>query len=84
MGNSTLSTVSDKLNVMASIHNRKIIAVLTKGLKEKERKIKEIKQQVSSLEDKTNDLYLIIKNKEQLQQQETDLHKEIVQEILEE
>jgi hypothetical protein len=84
MGNSTLPTVSDKLNVMASIHNRKLIAILTKGIKEKDREIEELKQQVSSLEDKVNDLYLIIKNKEQLQQQETDLHKGIVQEILEE
>jgi hypothetical protein len=81
MGNSTLPTISDKLNVMASIHNRKLIAVLTKGLKEKDREIEELKQRVSSLEDKVNDLYLIIKNKEQ---QETELHKEIVQEIIEE
>jgi TolA-binding protein len=79
MGNSTLPTVSDKLNVMASIHNRKLIAILTKGLKEKDHEIEELKQQVSSLEDKVNDLYLIIKNKEQPQQQETDLHKEILQ-----
>jgi hypothetical protein len=79
MGNSTLPTVSDKLNVMASIHNRKLIAILTKGLKEKDHEIEELKQQVSSLEDKVNDLYLIIKNKEQLQQQETALHKEILQ-----
>jgi TolA-binding protein len=79
MGNSTLPTVSDKLNVMASIHNRKLIVILTKRLKEKDREIEELKQQVSSLEDKVNDLYLIIKNKEQLQQQETDLHKEILQ-----
>ena len=64
---------------MASIHNRKPIAILTKGLKEKDREIEELKQQVSSLEDKVNDLYLIIQNKEQLQQQETDLHKEILQ-----
>jgi len=28
MGNSTLPTVCDKLNIMASIHNRKIIATL--------------------------------------------------------
>jgi hypothetical protein len=84
MGNSTLPTVSDKLNVMASIHNRKLIAILTKGLKEKDLEIEELKQQASSLEDKVNDLYLIIKNKEQLQGQETDLHKDIVQEILEE
>jgi hypothetical protein len=83
MGNSTLPTVSDKLNVMASIHNRKLIAVLTKGLKEKDREIEEIKQRVSSLEDKLDDLSLIIKNREQ-QHQETELHKEIVQEIIEE
>jgi phage-related minor tail protein len=82
MGNSTLPTVSDKLNVMASIHNRKLIAVLTKWLKEKDREIEELKQRVSSLEDKLNDLYKIIKNKEQ--QQETELHKEIIQEIIEE
>ena len=84
MGNSTLPTVSDKLNVMASIHNRKLIAVLTKVLKEKDQDIEELKQRVSSLEDKLNDLYKIIKNNEQQQQQETELHKEIVQEILEE
>jgi Na+/phosphate symporter len=84
MGNSTLPTVSDKLNVMASIHNRKLIAVLTKGLKEKDREIEELKQRVSLLEDKLSDLYKIIKNKEQQLQQETELHKEIVQEIIEE
>jgi hypothetical protein len=83
MGNSTLPTVSDKLNVMASIHNRKLIAVLTKGLKEKDKEIEELKKRVSSLEDKLNDVYLIIKNREQ-QHQETELHKEILQEIIEE
>jgi hypothetical protein len=82
MGNSTLPTVSDKLNVMASIHNRKLIAVLTKGLKEKDREIEELKQKVSSLETKIVDLYLIIKNKEH--HQKTELHKEIVEEIIEE
>jgi hypothetical protein len=82
MGNSTLPTVSDKLNVMASIHNRKLLATLTKGLKEKNHEIEELKQQVSSLETKINDLYLIIKNKEQYQK--TELHKEIVEEIIEE
>jgi hypothetical protein len=83
MGNSTLPTVSDKLNVMASIHNRKLIAILTKGLKDKDREIAELKQQVVSLEDKINDLYLIIKNKEKQHQQETDLHNEIIQGIIE-
>jgi hypothetical protein len=84
MGNSTLPTVSDKLNVMASIHNRKLIAVLSKGLKEKDCEVEELKQRVSSLEDKLNDVYLIIKNKDQQQHQEKELHKEIVQEIIEE
>jgi DNA polymerase elongation subunit (family B) len=78
MGNSTLPTVSDKLNVMASIHNRKLIAILTKGLKEKAHEIEELKQQVSSLEDRVNDLYLIIKNKEQLQRQETELNNDLI------
>jgi prefoldin subunit 5 len=87
MGNSTLPTVSDKLNVMASIHNRKMIAVLGKGLKEKDLGIEDLKQRVSSLEERVNDLYLIIKNKQQQRQQqrqqnhEAGLHKEIVQEI---
>jgi hypothetical protein len=84
MGNSTLPTVSDKLNVMASIHNRKLIAVLTKGLREKDREVEELKQRFSSLEDKLNDLHLIIKNRDQQQHQETELHKEIVQEIIKE
>lgn len=84
MGNSTLPTVSDKLNVMASIHNRKLIAILTKGLKEKDREIEELKQQVSSLEDKVSDLYLIIKNRDRSQQQEIELNKDIIQGIMEE
>jgi hypothetical protein len=58
MGNSTLPTVSDKLNVMASIHNRKLIAALAKELKEKDAQIQELKQQMSSLESQLNDLYM--------------------------
>jgi len=83
MGNSTLPTVSDKLNVMASIHNRKLIAVLAKELKEKDHEIGELKQQVSSLENKLNDLHMIVKNKEG-QQQETELDKQIIEELIEE
>ena len=83
MGNSTLPTVSDKLNVMASIHNRKLIAVLAKELKEKDAEIEELKQQVSSLENKLNDLHLIVKNKEG-QQQETELDKQIIEELIDE
>jgi hypothetical protein len=71
---------------MASIHNRKMIAVLGKGLKEKDLGIEDLKQRVSSLEERVNDLYLIIKNKQQQRQQnlEAELHKEIVEEIIEE
>ena len=61
MGNSTLPTVSDKLNVMASIHNRKLIAVLAKELKEKDVEIEELKQDITLLQDKLNDLYMEMK-----------------------
>jgi hypothetical protein len=84
MGNSTLPTVTDKLNVMASIHNRKLIAIVTKTLKEKDREIEELKHRVSSLEDKVNDLYLIIKNKDQQLRQDSQLSNDIIQELIEE
>jgi hypothetical protein len=64
MGNSTLPTVSDKLNVMASIHNRKLIAVLSRELKEKDSQIRELRENISSLENKLNDL--AIKTKQEL------------------
>src|ERR687885_1844310 len=54
MGNSTLPTVSDKLNIMASIHNRKLIAALSRELKEKDSQIKELKQTIAALENKLN------------------------------
>jgi hypothetical protein len=50
-------------------------------LKEKDLEMEELKQRISSLEDKVNDLYKIInKNKEQQQE----LHDGIIQEIIEE
>jgi polyhydroxyalkanoate synthesis regulator phasin len=55
MGNSTLPTVSDKLNIMASIHNRKLIAALSRELKEKDAEIQELRQALSSLENKLNE-----------------------------
>ncbi len=64
MGNSTLPTVSDKLNVMASIHNRKLIVLLSRELKEKDAEIQELKQTVTALENKLNDL--AIKTKQEL------------------
>jgi polyhydroxyalkanoate synthesis regulator phasin len=56
MGNSTLPTVSDKLNIMASIHNRKLISALSRELKEKDAEIQELRQAVTSLENKLNEL----------------------------
>jgi hypothetical protein len=72
MGNSTLPTVSDKLNVMASIHNRKLIAVLAKELKERDAEIDELKQDITLLKDKLNDISMEMnkdkKDKNQQQQ----------------
>jgi len=56
MGNSTLPTVSNKLNIMASIHNRKLIAGLLRELKEKDSQIQELRQNITSLENKLNGL----------------------------
>jgi polyhydroxyalkanoate synthesis regulator phasin len=64
MGNSTLPTVSDKLNIMASIHNRKLIAVLSRELKEKDSEIQELRQAVTSLENKLNELSIQAKKQE--------------------
>ena len=61
MGNSTLPTVSDKLNVMASIHNRKLISALSRELKEKDTQIQELRQTVTSLENKLNELAMKMK-----------------------
>ena len=56
MGNSTLPTVCDKLNVMGAIHNRKLIAALSRELKEKDLEIQELRENVISLENKLNEL----------------------------
>jgi hypothetical protein len=61
MGNSTLPTVSDKLNIMASIHNRKLIAALSRELREKDSQIQELRHIVTSLENKLNDLAMKMK-----------------------
>ena len=63
MGNSTLPTVIDKLNVMASIHNRKMIAALIRELKEKDSIIEEVRQKINSLETMIGDV--IIDSKEE-------------------
>jgi hypothetical protein len=50
MGNSTLPTVCDKLNLIASIHNRKLTAAMAKELREKDIKIKQLSDRVIELE----------------------------------
>jgi hypothetical protein len=64
MGNSTLPTVSDKLNIMASIHNRKLNAGLSRELKEKDHQIQELRQSIASLENKLNELYIQARRKQ--------------------
>jgi hypothetical protein len=65
MRNSTLPTVSDKLNIiMASIHNRKLIAALSMELKEKDAEIQELRQTVTKLENKLNELSIQAKKKQ--------------------
>ena len=49
-GNSTLPTVCDKLNLIASIHNRKLTATLAKELKDKDMKIKQLSDRIIELE----------------------------------
>ena len=50
MGNSTLPTVCDKLNLVASIHNRKLAVVMSKEIREKDVKIKQLSDRVVELE----------------------------------
>ena len=63
MGNSTLPTVCDKLNIMASIHNRKLLAALVRQLNERDSIIEKLEERIVSLEDQINQLSLEIKGK---------------------
>ena len=60
MGNSTLPTVCDKLNIMASIHNRKLIAALVRQLNERDSIIEKFEEMIVLLEDQLNHLSLKI------------------------
>jgi hypothetical protein len=61
MGNSTLPTVCDKLNIMASIHNRKLIAALVRELIERNSILEKFEERIVSLEDQLNHLALELK-----------------------
>ena len=60
MGNSTLPTVCDKLNILASIHNRKLIAWLMRELNERDSIFEKFEARIISLEDQINHLSLEI------------------------
>jgi len=61
MGNSTLPTVCDKLNILASIHNRKLVAALVRELNERESILENFEKRIVSIEDQLNHLSLQIK-----------------------
>jgi len=50
MGNSTLPTVCDKLNVMAAVHVRKLIAAIARQLKERDTMIEKFEERIVSME----------------------------------
>lgn len=56
LGNSTLPTVCDKLNIMAAIHARKLIAGIVRELKEKESLIEKIEDRIISIENQLEEI----------------------------
>ena len=50
MGNSSLPTVCDKLNIMAAIHNRKLVAALVRELREKDEIIEKFEERIIVIE----------------------------------
>jgi hypothetical protein len=52
MGNSTLPTVCDKLNIMAAIHNRKLVAALMRELREKDEIIEKFEERIIAIENR--------------------------------
>jgi hypothetical protein len=56
MGNSSLPTVCDKLNVMASIHNRKLIAALVRELREKDEIIQVFEERIITMENELREI----------------------------
>ena len=56
MGNSTLPTVLDKLNVMSTIHLRKLIATLVRENAQRDAIIDKLEDRIVSLEDRLNEM----------------------------
>jgi CII-binding regulator of phage lambda lysogenization HflD len=57
------ATTCDKLNIMASIHNRKLIAVLVRELNKRDSILDKFEERIASLEDQLNHLSFQIKGK---------------------
>jgi hypothetical protein len=60
MGNSTLPAVCDKLNIMAAIHNRKLIAALARELKERDSIIEKFEERLSTIENRLNEIKIVL------------------------
>jgi hypothetical protein len=65
MGNSSLPTVCDKLNIMASIHNRKLIAALVRELREKDETIQVFEERIITMENELREIKSLIQKKNQ-------------------
>jgi hypothetical protein len=65
MGNSSLPTVCDKLNIMASIHNRKLVAALVRELKEKDETIQVFEERINTMENELKEIKGLIQKKNQ-------------------
>ena len=58
MGNSTLPTVCDKLNIMAAVHNRKLIAALVREINQRDSMNDKFEERLLSIENRLNHLSL--------------------------
>jgi hypothetical protein len=56
MGNSTLPTVLDKLNIMSTIHLRKLIATLVRENGERDAVIDKLEERICVLESRLNEI----------------------------
>jgi hypothetical protein len=56
MGNSTLPTICDKLNVMSTIHLRKLIATLARENGQRDGVIEKLEERIKMLEDRLKEM----------------------------
>ncbi len=65
MGNSSLPTGCDKLNIMAAIHNRKLVAALVRELREKDETIQAFEERMIAMENELKEIKGLIQMKNQ-------------------